>query len=113
MSKIKLSDWDTFRFLKNEEDIQYYLDAVFKDGTAEEIAEALGNAVKARRAMCKVAKKAHVNTNSLYRSLSKNGAPLFKTVNTVVNALGFQLSVVPTQINTNKGKNGRRQIVGK
>jgi len=97
MGKVKLNDWDTSRFLKDEEDIKYYLEAVFKDGTSEEIAEALGNVAKARQAMCKIAKKANVNSNSLYRSLSKDGAPLFKTVNNVVNALGFRLSVVPVQ----------------
>jgi len=95
MGKIKLNDWDTSRFLKDEEDIKYYLEAVFKDGTAEEIAEALGNVAKANKIMCKVAKKAQVNSNSLYRSLSKDGAPLFKTVSGVVNALGFSLSIVP------------------
>jgi len=97
MNKIKLKDWDTSRFLKDEEDIQYYLEAVFKDGTAEEIAEALGNVAKARQAMSKIAKNAKVNNNSLYRSLSKDGAPLFKTVNSAVNALGFRLSIIPVQ----------------
>ena len=102
MSKIKLNDWDTSKFLKDEEDIQYYLEAVFSDGTAEEIAEALGNVAKARQAMKKIAKNTKVNNNSLYRSLSKDGAPLFKTVNSAVNALGFRLSVVPVK-KTQKG----------
>jgi len=97
MGKIKLNDWDASRFLKDEDDIKYYLEAVFKDGTSEEIAEALGNVAKAKQAMCKIAKKVKVNNNSLYRSLSKDGAPLFKTVNSVVHALGFRLSVVPAQ----------------
>jgi len=99
MSKVKdkLKDWDTSRFLKDEEDIKYYLEAVFKDGTAEEIAEALGNVAKANKMMSKVAKKAQVNSNSLYRSLSGDGDPLFKTVNSVVNALGFRLSVIPVK----------------
>ncbi|MCL2174771.1 MAG: putative addiction module antidote protein [Treponema sp.] len=97
MAKIKVKDWDTSKFLKDEEDIKYYLEAVFKDGSAEEIAEALGNIAKARQAMSKIAKKANVNNNSLYRSLSKEGSPLFKTINSAVNALGFQLSVVPVQ----------------
>ncbi|MCL2880203.1 MAG: putative addiction module antidote protein [Treponema sp.] len=95
MGKIKPANWDTSRFLNDEEDIKYYLEAVFSDGTSEEIAEALGNVARARQAMSAIAKKTKVNTNSLYRSLSKDGAPLFKTVNSVVNALGFKLSVVP------------------
>ena len=95
--QVKLINWDTSKFLKDEEDVKHYLEAVFLDGTAEEITEALGNVAKARQAMCKIAKKANVNGNSLYRSLSKDGAPLFKTVNSVVNALGFKLAIVPLQ----------------
>jgi len=97
MGKIKLKDWDTSQFLNNEDDIKYYLEAVFKDSTAEEIAEALGNVAKARQSMGTIAKTACVNNNSLYRSLSKDGAPLFKTINSVVNSLGFQLTVIPAK----------------
>ena len=97
MGKVKLIDWDTSKFLKDEDDVKHYLEAVFMDGTAEEITEALGNVAKARQAMHKIAKTAKVNNNSLYRSLSKDGAPLFKTVNSVVNALGYKLAIVPAQ----------------
>ena len=97
MGNVKLNDWDTSRFLKDEEDIHYYLDAVFSDGTAEEITEALDNVAKARQTICKTVKKAQAKNNSLYPSLSKDGAPLFKTVNSVVHALGFRLSIVPLQ----------------
>jgi len=97
MGKTKTKDWNASLFLNDEDDIKYYLEAVFEDGTAEEIAEALGNVARARQLMCKIAKKAKVNNNSLYRSLSKDGTPLFKTVNSAVNALGFKLTVVPAQ----------------
>ena len=109
MGNIKLNDWDTSRFLKDEEDIQYYLEAVFKDGTAEEITEALDNVAKARQSMCKITKKAQGNTSNRYRSLSKDGAPLFKTVNNVVHALGFRLSIVPVQ---KKKRNSQTVTIG-
>ena len=96
MENVILKDWDTSRFLKDEEDIQYYLEAVFKDGTAEEITEALDNVAKARQVMHKTTKKAK-------NSLSKDGAPLFKTVNSVVHDLGFRLSIVPVQRKKRKG----------
>ena len=95
MNKIKLSDWDASKFLKDEDDIKYYLEAVFSDGTAEEIAEALGNVAKARRVMGKIAKRAKVNATSLYRSLSKEGTPYFRTINHAVNSLGYRLTVTP------------------
>ena len=97
MSKIKLHDWDASRFLQDKEDIKYYLKTVFEDGTSEEIAEALGNVAKAVGAMNKIAKSAKVNNNSLYRSLSKNGTPYFKTINNVINSLGYKLTIVPLE----------------
>jgi probable addiction module antidote protein len=95
MGKIKLHDWDASKFLKSEEDIKYYLEAVFKDGAPEEIAEALGNIAKARRVMGKIAKRAKVNNSSLYRSLSKKGTPYFKTINSAVHSLGYKLTISP------------------
>ena len=102
MSKIKLHDWDTSKFLKDNEDIKYYLKAVFEDGTAEEIAEALGNVAKAVGAMNKISKTAKVNNDSLYRSLSKNGTPYFKTINKVINSLGYKLTIVPLEKKSTK-----------
>jgi probable addiction module antidote protein len=104
MNKTKLHDWDASKFLKDKEDIKYYLKAVFEDGTSEEIAEALGNAAKAVGAMNKIAKSAKVNNNSLYRSLSKNGTPYFKTINKAINSLGYKLTIVPLEKNLIKVK---------
>ncbi|MDR1453433.1 MAG: putative addiction module antidote protein [Candidatus Margulisbacteria bacterium] len=95
MAKITLHDWDASKYLKSEEDIKYYLEAVFNDGTAEEIAEAIGNVARARRVMGKIAKHAKVNFTSLYRSLSRDGTPYFRTINHAVHSLGFRLSVTP------------------
>ncbi|MDR1997829.1 MAG: putative addiction module antidote protein [Candidatus Margulisbacteria bacterium] len=95
MAKIKISNWDTAKHLKSEKDIKYYLEAVFSDGTAEEIAYALGNIARARHAMGKIAKSANVNISSLYRSLSREGTPYFRTINHAVNSLGYQLTVIP------------------
>jgi probable addiction module antidote protein len=45
--------------------------------------------------MGKIAKKANVDTNSLYHSLSKEGTPYFKTINAAVHSLGYKLTVTP------------------
>ena len=98
MAKIKTYKWDTAKFLRDEEDIRLYLETMFEDGTPEEIAEAMGTVARARKMMGSIAKKAKVNTCSLYRSLSKDGTPYFKTIKTAVNSLGYRLTVAP--INT-------------
>ena len=95
MSKIKTTKWDAVDYLKTEEDIKYYLAAAFDDGDPELIAATLGDVAKARKLMGHIAKKSRVNRSSLYRSLSKEGTPYFRTINTAVNSLGYRLTIVP------------------
>jgi probable addiction module antidote protein len=92
---VKIYDYDFSKHLKTEYDINVYLETVFEDGDPAVIQAALGNVAKARRAMSKVAKKAGVSRESLYKSLSKKTNPYFGTISSVVNALGYRLTVVP------------------
>lgn len=48
MSKVKFSRYDTADYLKNEDDIAAYLDAVMEDGDPALIAAALGDVARAR-----------------------------------------------------------------
>lgn len=95
MRKIKTTKWDAVDYLKTEEDIRYYLAAAFDDGDPELIAATLGDVAKARKLMGQIARKSKVNRSSLYRSLSKEGAPYFRTINTAVNSLGYKLTIAP------------------
>ena len=58
------------------------------------IAVALGDVARAK-GMTKIAEKAGLGRESLYKSLSSEGNPRFSTVLKVVDALGFQLSIKP------------------
>jgi probable addiction module antidote protein len=97
MGKIKTYKWDAADYLKTEEDIADYLTEIFKDNNPALELAAIGDVAKARKLMKQSAKKANVGVNSLYKSLSKTGMPYFKTVSSVLNYLGFRLSVVPLE----------------
>ncbi|GBR77602.1 helix turn helix XRE family-like proteins [Candidatus Termititenax dinenymphae] len=94
---IKFTKWDILDYLKTEDDVNRYLAVAFEEGDPDFITVALGDAAKARGLMSKAAKKAGVARESLYHSLSKKGSPGFKTVMSVVNSLGYKLTLVPAK----------------
>jgi probable addiction module antidote protein len=53
---------------------------------------ALRNVAEAR-GMQRLAKAAHLNRESLYRMLSRNGNPELRSLNALLDALGLRLSV--------------------
>ena len=66
-------------YLETDEDIVAYLEAAFDD-------------VARARGMTKIAAKAGLGRESLYKALSPNGNPEFATVLKVMRALGLRLS---------------------
>lgn len=91
-SKVKLRPYDSAEYLRSEEDVANYLDAIFEDGDPALIAHGLG-VVARSRGMAKIAKKAGLGRESLYKALSKDGNPGFLTVLKVVQALGYKLKL--------------------
>ncbi|HEX4535140.1 MAG TPA: addiction module antidote protein [Rhizomicrobium sp.] len=92
MSKPKLRPYDSATYLKTEEDVVNYLEAVFDDGDPALIAHALGVVARAK-GMSKIAKKTGLGRESLYKALSREGNPEFLTVVKVVHALGLKLKL--------------------
>jgi len=96
--KLKTSSYDVAEHLRTPEEMALYLDACIaeSDGDAAFIAKALGNIARAQ-GMAKVAKKAGVSRESLYKALSGERSPDFSTVLKVTRALGVQLHAAPAQ----------------
>ncbi|MGO8972952.1 MAG: addiction module antidote protein [Steroidobacteraceae bacterium] len=90
--KIKTLPWDSAAYLKSDEDIAHYLEAVFEDGDPNLVAAALGDVARAK-GMAQIAKAAGLGRESLYKALSPEGNPEFATVLKVIRALGFKLKV--------------------
>ena len=90
MTKMQTRPWDAADYLKTKEDVVLYLDAAFEDGDPGLIAAALGDVARAK-GMMKVAAKAGLGRESLYKALSPDGNPEFATVLKVMRSLGLRL----------------------
>jgi probable addiction module antidote protein len=92
MTKIKTTPWDAADYLKSDQDIANYLEAVFEDGDPVLVAAALGDVARAK-GMSQIAQATGLGRESLYKALSPEGNPEFATVLKVVRALGLKLKV--------------------
>lgn len=86
----KFTQYDTAEYLKTNEDVAAYFDAVLEENDPQLIIHALGVIARAK-GMSQIARETGLARESLYRALSDSGNPEFSTVLKVVRALGLQL----------------------
>lgn len=96
MAKTKTKPWDAADYLRSEKDVIAYLEAAFEDGDSGVVAAALGDIARAK-GMTKIARRAGLGRESLYKALSAGGNPELGTVLRVVRALGIRLHAVPAR----------------
>jgi probable addiction module antidote protein len=89
---LKLTKWDSAEFLRDDEDVALYLEAVIEDGDPALLSHALGVVARAR-GMTRLAKETGLAREALYRALSRRGNPSFTTVMKVTKALGLKITV--------------------
>lgn len=82
--------FDPATYLDDPEAIVAYLEGAFADGNPAEITDALGVVARAR-GMSALAEETGLPRQSLYRALSSDGNPEFRTVLRVLHALGLRL----------------------
>ena len=90
---LKTKKFEVLDYLKNEKDIEEYLNVILEEGDYEFLPVALADIARARKAMTKVAKAAGVTRTNLYQSLSEKGRPAFDTVAKVANSLGYKITL--------------------
>ena len=90
MGHTQTRPWDPAEYLQTEEDLAAYLDAALDENNLGLIAAALGDIARAK-GMTRVAQDAGLGRESLYKSLSTDGNPVFGTVLKVTRALGIRL----------------------
>ena len=97
MTNTKFTRYDTADYLKNDEDIAAYLEAVMEEGGNDPayIVHALGVVARAQN-MSKLARDAGMSREGLYKALSGTGNPSFSTVVKVADALGLRISFTPS-----------------
>ncbi|MGB5684507.1 MAG: addiction module antidote protein [Candidatus Electrothrix sp.] len=89
---ITTKSYNPFDYLETREEVNEYLNNAYMDDDPRLFLIALGYLAK-KQGMSKVAKKAGLNRESLYKALAGEGNPRFSTVSRVVKALGCRLAV--------------------
>jgi len=70
-----------------------YLNACLEDGDPEVFLMALRDVARSRGGVAKLAKVTELNREHLYRMLSENGNPELRSLEALLDALGFRLTV--------------------
>ena len=88
--------YDSADYLKTEEDIAAYLEAVMDEGGDDHayVARALGTVARARN-MTALAREVGMSRVGLNKALSGDGNPTLSTVLKVAKALGLKVSIQP------------------
>ena len=96
MEKVTYTRYDTSDYLKSEEDIAAYLEAVMEEGGDDPayVAHALGTVARARN-MSALAREVGMSRVGLNKALSGEGNPTLATVLKVAKALGLKVSFEP------------------
>lgn len=98
MARITEYQKDLIESLKNPPEAAAYLNAALEEGDRESFLLALRNIAEANGGMKAVADKAHLNRESLYRTLSRRGNPEVKTLFNLLHGVGLRLSITPEQV---------------
>ena len=73
--------------------LQVALEEYQKDNNAQALLLALRHVAQAQGGIAHLAQKAHLNRESLYKTLSGKGNPRLQTLGALLKGLGFRLSI--------------------
>jgi probable addiction module antidote protein len=93
----KTKKFDVSDYLKDEETIAAYLNAVLEENDQDLLLGAIGDIAKAR-GMKQIARKAGLGRESLYKALAPGAKPRFETIMGVLRALDVNLTLTPAKL---------------
>ncbi len=102
--KITSYQEDLIEALKDPLEAAAYLNAAIEDGNKEVFLLAMRNVAQAHGGMSAIAKKAHMNRESLYRMLSKKGNPGLESVLNLLHVAGLKISIEPEKLRRPKAR---------
>ena len=94
LKPIKSAKFDVSDYLDSEEMISAYINEVIKEGSAEDIKNAIGHIAKAI-GMSKIAERTGLTRPSLYKAFSEDSKPQFTTVMRVLKSIASEIEVKP------------------
>lgn len=87
---LKVSKFDAADYLKNDADMQEYLEEVSSENDPQAFLQAI-NTIARAKGMAKLSRETGISRESLYQSFSAKGNPGFNTLWKVAEALGYAL----------------------
>lgn len=93
-SDAEVSDLDVADLLKTEEDVVLFLEEALAEYDPVLWQLCLSDAARSA-GMAKIAKKAGLNRESLYKALKEDAHPRFDTIMRVLKAMGLKLTITP------------------
>jgi probable addiction module antidote protein len=95
MKGAKSYEESLIKSLKDPAEASAYLQAALDDGDPKVFLLALKNVTLALGGVSKLAKKAKLNRETLYRTLSRRGNPELTTLHSIIGALGMEITIRP------------------
>lgn len=93
MKKSKAYQPDLIENLRDAREAEEYLNAALEEDDPELFLLTLRNVAEAQGGVAQLAEKTKLNRESLYKMLSERGNPEFRSLETLLHALGFRLAV--------------------
>ena len=105
--KVTSYQGDLIEALKDPREAAAYLNAAIEENDRAVFLLALRNVAEAQGGMAALARKAHMNRESLYRMLSNKGNPEIRSIFALLNSMRLRLTVEPKE---GSEKNHRRRV---
>ena len=102
--KVTTYQEDLVNALKDPHEAAAYLNAAIEEGDRAVFLLALRNVAEAQGGMAALARKAHMNRESLYRMLSSKGNPEIRSILTLLNSMRLRLIVEPKKSDEKRHK---------
>ncbi len=90
---LKTTRWDSAEFLRTDEDIVAYFDAVLDEGDPALVTHALGVIARAK-GMNRIAQDTGLSRDALNKAFTAEGNPEFATVFNIMKSLGLKLHAI-------------------
>ena len=83
--------------LKDADFAAAYLEAALEEEGVETFLAALQNVARANGGMTKLAQATSLGRESMYKALSEQGNPEFKTLNSILHAFGMRFAILRSE----------------
>ena len=94
MEKVTFEKWDPAEIIETKEDVVAFLEGALEENDPDFLLKTIGYIARSK-GMAQLAMDMNLNRKGLYKALSPEGNPSFKTIFNLLDNLGLRLRVEP------------------